>query len=324
MYLGAQIEEVSTHDGTTCWTMSSVKYLKAAIANVEAKLGPNEKLPTRCDTPFSSGYHPAEDTTPELDANGLQYFQEMIGVLRWAVEIGRVDILLEVALLSTHLALPREGHMQQVLHIFAYLKKSPRRRLFFDPDHPTISEDRFKSFDWEDFYKGVQEEIPPNMPEPRGKHVSTHCFVDANHAADKVTRRSQTGILIFINKAPVMWHSKRQNGVEASTFGSEFIALKNAIELIVGIRYKLRMFGVPMEGATNIFCDNEAVYKNSSTPESTLNKKQHSIAYHYCRSNVAMGVCRLAKEDTKTNLADLFTKCLAAIKRCELLDYFMY
>ena len=84
------------------------------------------------------------------------------------------------------------------------------------------------------------------------------------------------------------------------------------------------MFGVPMEGATNIFCDNEAVYKNSSTPESTLNKKQHSIAYHYCRSNVAMGVCRLAKEDTKTNLADLFTKCLAAIKRCELLDYFMY
>ena len=325
MYLGAQIEEVKTSEGTKCWTMSSSKYLKAAIANVEEKLTREGlQLPTRCDTPFTSKYHPAEDTTPELNSEDLQYYQELIGVLRWAIEIGRVDILLEVALLSTHLALPREGHLQQVYHIFAYLNKSPRRRLFFDPNHPTISEKRFKRFEWEDFYKGLKEDIPPNMPESRGNYVSTHCFVDANHAADKATRRSQTGILIFINKAPVMWHSKRQNGVEASTFGSEFIALKNAIELVVGLRYKLRMFGVPLEGPTNMFCDNEAVYKNASTPESVLNKKQHSIAYHYCRSNVAMGVCRLAKEDTKTNLADLFTKTLPAVIRNTLMDYFMY
>ena len=84
------------------------------------------------------------------------------------------------------------------------------------------------------------------------------------------------------------------------------------------------MFGVPIAGPTNIFCDNEAVFKNASTPESTLNKKQHSIAYHYCREAVAAGVCRLAKEDTKTNLADLFTKTLPSTKRAELLNYFMY
>ena len=324
MYLGAQIEEVISNEGTKCWTMSSVKYLKAAIDNVESKLSKSgQKLPV-CNTPFTSGYHPAEDVTAELNADGLQYYQESIGVLRWAIEIGRIDILLEVALLSSHLALPRAGHLQQVYHIFGYLKKSPRRRIYFDPDHPQISESRFKKFDWEDFYKGVEEEIPPNIPESRGNYVSTHCFVDANHAADKSTRKSQTGILMFINKAPVMWHSKRQNGVEASTFGSEFIALKNAFELVVSLRYKLRMFGIPIEGATNMFCDNEAVYKNASTPESVLHKKHHSIAYHYCRSQVAMCVGRLAKEDTKTNLADLFTKCLPATKRCELLDYFMY
>ena len=126
----------------------------------------------------------------------------------------------------------------------------------------------------------MEEEIPPDLPEGRGKYVSTHCFVDANHAADKITRKSQIGILIFINKAPVMWHSKRHNGVEALTFGSEFIALKNSFELTVALRYKLRMFGIPIEGETNIFCDNEAVYKNASTPESVLHKKHHSIAYH--------------------------------------------
>ncbi len=148
--------------------------------------------------------------------------------------------------------------------------------------------------------------------------------MDASHASDKVTRRSQTGVLIFCNRAPVLWHSKRQNGVEVSTFGSEFVALKNAIELIKGLRYKLRMFGVPIEGPTNIYCDNEAVYKNSSTPESVLSKKQHSIAYHYCREAVAANICRLAKEDTNTNLSDLFTKSLPQAKREELLGYFMY
>ena len=92
--------------------------------------------------------------------------------------------------------------------------------------------------------------------------MSTHCFVDADLAGNLISRRSQTGVLIFCNRSPVIWHSKRQNSVESSTFRSEIMALKNAIELIEALRYKLRMFGVPIEGPTNIFCDNEAVYKN--------------------------------------------------------------
>ena len=75
----------------------------------------------------------------------------------------------------------------------------------------------------------------------------THCFVDANHAGDKTTRRLMTGILIFCNRAPTIWHSKQQNGVETSSFGSEFTAMKNAVELITVLRYKLRMFGVPID-----------------------------------------------------------------------------
>ncbi|KAI2492052.1 Reverse transcriptase (RNA-dependent DNA polymerase) [Fragilaria crotonensis] len=121
-----------------------------------------------------------------------------------------------------------------------------------------------------------------------------------------------------------MWHSKRQNTVEASTFGSEFQAMKNAVELVESLRYKLRMFGVPVEGPTNVFCDNEAVYKNTSLPESTLKKKHHSIAYHRCREAVAAQTVRVAKEGTKTNLSDLFTKVLPQARREELLDKFTY
>jgi hypothetical protein len=83
------------------------------------------------------------------------------------------------------------------------------------------------------------------------------CFIDAHHAGDRVTRRSHTGIIIFLNRAPIIWHSKQQNTVETSTFGSEFVAARIAVELIEGLRYKLCMFGVPIEGPTNVYCDND-------------------------------------------------------------------
>jgi hypothetical protein len=62
------------------------------------------------------------DVSQELKADGLNYYQELIGVLRWAVELGRVDLLLETSLMSAHLALPRIGHLEQVMHMFGYLK----------------------------------------------------------------------------------------------------------------------------------------------------------------------------------------------------------
>jgi hypothetical protein len=122
-------------------------------------------------------HHPSDDTSAELTTVGLHCHQELIGVLRWAVEIGRLDTLLEAALLSTHLALPRQGHLEQVHHIFGYLKQSPRRRLCLDPDHPSISEERFTKCEWTDFYKHAEEPVLPNMPTPRGRHMSTHTFV---------------------------------------------------------------------------------------------------------------------------------------------------
>ena len=84
------------------------------------------------------------------------------------------------------------------------------------------------------------------------------------------------------------------------------------------------MFGVPLEGPASVYCDNRAVYKNVAIPSSVLNKKMHSISYHYCREAVAAQVIRVAKEDTKTNLADLFTKVLPKHRREYLLDRFLY
>ena len=157
--------------------------------------------------------------------------------------------------------------------MFGYLKANPKQKLFFDPQHLNIDERAFKEYDWYDFDRGTKERIPSDIPVPCGHSVSMHCFVDSDHAGDKVTRRSQMGILIFINWATIMWYSKRQNMVETSTFGTEFIAMKTAVEQVEALRNELRMFWVPLEGPTNIFMDNEAVFKNSSIPDSTLKKK---------------------------------------------------
>ena len=78
------------------------------------------------------------------------------------------------------------------------------------------------------------------------------------------------GIILFGNSTSLLWYSKRQNMVESLTFGSEFVALRIATELITSFRYKLRMFGISLDGPTNVFCDNEAVSRNSSFVESQL------------------------------------------------------
>ena len=96
--------------------------------------------------------------------------------------------------------------------------------------------------------------------------------------------------------------------------------MKKSVELIVELRYKLRMIGVPIGGSNDFFSDNEAVYKNASTPESELRKKTHSISYHNIREAVTSGAYSMAKEDTETNLSDIFTKVLPLPRR-ELLLY---
>ena len=173
--------------------------------------------------------------------------------------------------------------------------------------------------DWSAFYDNLDEELPPRMPEPLGNAVNIHVFVDANHAGNVVTCRSHTGILLFVQNSAIIWVSRRQNTVETSTFGSEFVALRNARDVIIALRYKLRIFGVPLDGPAEVYCDNQGVVKNSSIPESVLIKKHNAINYHAVREASAAGVLKVHKEDTQTNLADMLTKVLPADRRRELL-----
>jgi hypothetical protein len=329
LYLGTQVSKFYI-DGAEDpdkprWAMSLETYVKQAVLNVETELEQVDQcLPTRVMTPVSQGYRPELDQSNELDARRGQYYQSLIGVLRWICELGRLDILVAVSMLSRYLVSPREGHLQQVFHIFAYLKHHKRSRMVFDDSEPVFNESAFRDCDWSEFYPDAAEAIPHNAPMERGKVVVTSCFVDSDHAGCRVTRRSHTGVILFVNKAPIQWYSKRQNTVETSTFGSEFCAMKTAIDMIEGLRYKLRMMGIPLSGPTSVFCDNESVVKNSTAPESTLKKRHNAIAYHRAREAQAAGIIRVAWESGDTQIGDLLTKLMPGPRLKDLIGYVLW
>jgi hypothetical protein len=113
--------------------------------------------------------------------------------------------------------------------------------------------------DWSSFYPDAKDEVTDNVPEPRGKEVQIIAFVDASHGSDLVTRQSRTGILIYINRASIILYSKKQNTIKTSSFELEFTALRTGVEMIWGLRYKLRMMGVPLDGHAHIHVDNKSV-----------------------------------------------------------------
>eukprot|EP00957_Ditylum_brightwellii_P086053 6546829-Ditylum_brightwellii.AAC.1 len=141
-----------------------------------------------------------------------------------------------------------------------------------DPTYPEINGNDFLECDWKECYRDAKEPIPPNAPKPRGRELNLRLFVDSDHAGDKTNRKSRTGFFIYLYMAPVVLHSKKQNMIESSVFGAEVCAMKIGIETCRGLRYKLRMMGVPLFGPTYVYGDNMSVIHNTQRPESTLKK----------------------------------------------------
>ena len=124
--LGADMEMVQLPNGEVEWALGSKTYVKNAVKVVEALIAednPEAKLKTTARNPFPSGYKPKLDVTPELNDGLGSRFLQLIGILRWAIELGRMEIFAEVSQLSQHQALPSRGHLEALYHIFADLKK---------------------------------------------------------------------------------------------------------------------------------------------------------------------------------------------------------
>ena len=142
-------------------------------------------------------------------------------------------------------------------------------------------------------------------------------YVDADRTGDKITRRSRTGYIVFLNMAPIYWFSKKQASIETSSFGSEFIAMKQCCEFIRGLRYKLRMMGLPVNEPAFIKGDNKSMLCNTMIPSSVLSKKSNSIASHAVREGVAKREWLTGYIKTDANPFNILTKSLPAGTKCD-------
>ena len=100
---------------------------------------------------------------------------------------------------------------------------------------PDYSDYHGDDYNWEYVYGNITEEIPYNMPNPKGREVKITMFADANLYHDKVTGRSVTGLLMMLNGTPIDWFSKKQGSIKTTTYGSEFVAARICVEQIIDL-----------------------------------------------------------------------------------------
>ncbi|HEY8522472.1 MAG TPA: Ty1/Copia family ribonuclease HI, partial [Nitrososphaeraceae archaeon] len=184
-------------------------------------------------------YHAEMDESPLIPPEKISIYQSLLGSANWVITLGRFDIAYAINTLSRYSVAPREGHLLAMQRVFGYLRHLPKGKILIDVKQPTIRDkiDTSKPHDWIEFYPDAVENLPTNRPVPRGGMCTLTCYVDADHARDKVTRRSVTGILILLNNTPISWYSKRQKTVETSTYGSELVAARIAVEKLIAMRY---------------------------------------------------------------------------------------
>ena len=197
----------------------------------------------------------------------------------------------------------------RMVKVFSNLKGKPNGKIICDSSYPHYSKYKSEDHDnWKDFYPDAEEDIPPDLPNQYGKPLRITCYVDVDQTHCKIARRSVTGTVLFVNNMPIRWISKKQKTVETSTYGSELVAARIATDLIIEMRYTLRMLGMKVEETSLLLGDNMSAVLNTNILSSILKKKHNAIAYHRVREAVAAGIIRFAHIDSKENIVDIMNK----------------
>ncbi len=133
IYLGAKLQMTQLENVIWAWGLSPSKYVAQAVKNcakhLTDKLNNCFRFPQQADNPLPYDYNPELDLSEPLDPECSSFYQHLIGVMRWTVELGCIDIATEVSLLSSHLTFPREGHLETALRIMSYQSLKHNTRL---------------------------------------------------------------------------------------------------------------------------------------------------------------------------------------------------
>ena len=264
---------------------------------------------TNVSSPIEKNDHPELDMSKLLDLEWIQKYQSLIDALQWVVTIGRFDIQTAVMTLSSFCVAPRRGHLERIKRIYGYLSKMKHAVIRVRVEEPDYSELPTPEFSWDkSVYGNVREIIPDDAPKPYGKYVLITHYVDANLMHCLLTGRSVTGIIIFLNKTPVDWFSKKQPTVETATYSSEFVSTRICIERLIDLRFNLRYLGVPVRNQDYMFGDNKSVVDSSTIPHGKLSKRHNALSFHRVREAIASKIVNFIHIPGTTNPADILSK----------------
>jgi hypothetical protein len=193
----------------------------------------------------------------------------------------------------------------------AFSQKINNRRIVMDSRplilDPSLRKNSFHP-DFLDDYPDAHEDIASDFPKAYGTELETSVFFDADHANDDhVTRRSISGLIVFVGSTPVIWSIKRQGCI------AKFIAMRYAVEEAISIRYMLRCLGVSVTAPKNLYGDNFGVIQSAEIPDSELKKKHIAILYHYVREAIAARIVNAIWIRSAENFANICTKALGSI-----------
>ena len=305
-HLGCNFER-DPEDKTIKWVPR--KYIDRMMDMYKRHFDEEPSIPKKeRGVPLVGGDHPELDESPLLGPEDIRKYQSLIGALQWLITLGRFDINVHVMTMSRFAQAPRQGHLDRVKRIFAYVKHSKEYAIRVRTGKPDYSKISQVEYDWEHTVYGKgKEEIPPNSPEPLGKPVVLTHFVDGNLEHCKLTGRAVTGVIDMINQTPIGWYAKRQNTIETASYGSEVVSARIAADRALALRTTLRYLGVPIEGKSLMFGDNQSVV-NCAMPHSQLSKRHHALNWHRVREMIASGIIHFKHIDGKKNPADILSK----------------
>ena len=282
------------------------KYVEKILESYEKPLEKNQRRPRQ---PLVGGDHPESDISDFCDQDQTKQYQTIVGQLIWFAGLGRFDIAVHVMTMSRFRQQPRFGHLERLKKVVGYLANFPHGTLRFRLHEPDYSNLHHKEYDWQGtVYEGAKEGNPHDIPEPKRNYVTTTTYVNANLHHDQANGKAVTACLHIVNATPSHWHTKRQAKIETATFGSEFVAARNATDQIIDLRYTLMYLGVPVRSKSYMFGDNKSVVDSASIPTSTLSKKSTLASYHRVREAIAAGYLQFNWKDGKSNPADILSK----------------
>lgn len=144
----------------------------------------------------------------------------------------------------------------------------------------------------------------------KDNNLSLSAYCDSDYAGCRETRRSTSGICIFLGPNLISWSAKRQQTVSKSSTEAEYRSLTATAQEITWLSFLLRDLGISQSHPTLLQCDNLSAVYLSANPALHNRSKHFDTDYHYIREQVALGLIETRHVSSTLQLADIFTKPL--------------